>query len=118
MGRTFGQKLWNSRSNINLRKSAIESPQTIEEYYNAFPEFLNDFFSGMIDELYQKKIKICNIRRKKYHKLPKIIIPKETIKTVTFITSILLNLTFPHLKVWLPQILASFSHMPRLLGYF
>ncbi|PKY33757.1 hypothetical protein RhiirB3_452924 [Rhizophagus irregularis] len=82
------------------------------------PKFLNDFFSEMIDELYQQKMKICNIKRKKCHKLPKIIIPEETIKIVTFITSILLNLTFPHLKVWLPRILASFSHMPRLLGYF
>jgi hypothetical protein len=118
LGRTFGQKLWNSRLDINLKKSAIESPQTVEEYYSAFPEFLNDFFSGMIDELYQKKMKVCNFKQKKYHKLPKIRIPEKTIKIVTFITSILLNLTFPHLKVWLPRILASFSRMPRLLGYF
>ncbi|PKY46612.1 hypothetical protein RhiirA4_461515 [Rhizophagus irregularis] len=117
-GRAFGQKLWNSRLNINLNKSAIETPKTIQEYYNAFPRFLNDFFSGMIDELYQKKMKICNIKRKKRHKLPKIIIPEETIKIITFITSILLNLAFPYLKVWLPRILASFSRMPRLLGYF
>ena len=39
-------------------------------------------------------------------------------KVVTFITSILLNLAFPHLKVWLPQVLASLSHMPQLLGHF
>ncbi|PKY49987.1 hypothetical protein RhiirA4_466199 [Rhizophagus irregularis] len=108
-GRTFGKKLWNSRLNINSKKSSIESPHILQEYYNAFPEFLNDFFSEMIDELYQQKMKICNIKRKKRHKLPKIIIPEETIKIiVTFITSILLNLTFPHLKVWLPRILASY----------
>ncbi|GES96424.1 hypothetical protein GLOIN_2v1482460 [Rhizophagus clarus] len=117
-GRTFGQKLWNSRLNINSKKSAMESPQTLQEYYDAFPEFLNDFFYGMVDEIYQKRMKICNIKRKKNNKLPKITIPEETIKIVTFITSILLNLAFPHLKVWLPRILASFSRMPRLLGYF
>ncbi|PKB95696.1 hypothetical protein RhiirA5_436225, partial [Rhizophagus irregularis] len=117
-GCTLGQKLWDSRLNIYSKKSAIESPQTIQEYYNAFPKFLNDFFSGMINELYQKKMKVCNIKRKKCHKLPKIIIPEEITKTVTFITSILLNLAFPQLKVWLPRILASFSRMPRLLGYF
>jgi hypothetical protein len=72
----------------------------------------------MIDELYQKKMKVCNIKRIKRHKLPKTVIPEQTIKIVTFITSILLNLAFPHLKVWLPRILASFSRMPRLLGYF
>ncbi|PKC57836.1 hypothetical protein RhiirA1_471868 [Rhizophagus irregularis] len=117
-GCTLGQKLWDSRLNIYSKKSAIESPQTIQEYYNAFPKFLNDFFSGMINELYQKKMKVCNIKRKKCHKLPKIIIPEEITKTVTFITSILLNLAFPQLKVWLLRILASFSHMLRLLGYF
>ncbi|PKY34972.1 hypothetical protein RhiirB3_455208, partial [Rhizophagus irregularis] len=117
-GCTLGQKLWDLRLNIYSKKSAIESPQTIQEYYNAFPKFLNDFFSGMINELYQKKMKVCNIKQKKRHKLPKIIIPEEITKTVTFITSILLNLAFPQLKVWLLRILASFSHMLRLLGYF
>src|SRR5437016_11449164 len=72
----------------------------------------------MIDELYQKKITICNWQRKKRQKLPKIIIPEQTMKIVTFITSMLLNLAFPHLKVWLPRVLASLSRMPRLLGYF
>ncbi|CAB5365646.1 unnamed protein product [Rhizophagus irregularis] len=57
-GCTLGQKLWDSRLNIYSKKSAIESPQTIQEYYNAFPKFLNDFFSGMINELYQKKMKL------------------------------------------------------------
>ena len=45
----FGQKLWNSRSEINSKKTALESPQTIQEYYNAFPEFLNKFFYGIIN---------------------------------------------------------------------
>jgi hypothetical protein len=75
-GRTFGQKLWNSRSDVKSKKSSLESPQTIQEYYNAFPKFLNDFFSGMIDELYQKKIIICNMQRKKRQKSLKIIIPE------------------------------------------
>src|SRR5207253_8139128 len=72
----------------------------------------------MVSELYQKKLIICNLQRKKRHKLPKNILPDQIMKIVTFITSILLSLAFPHLKVWLPQVLASFSRMPRLLGYF
>ncbi|CAB4386519.1 unnamed protein product [Rhizophagus irregularis] len=111
-GHTFGQKLWNSRLDVNLKKSAIESPQTIQEYYNAFPEFLKNFFSGMIDELYEKKMSICNFQRKKHNKPPKVKISEQTIKIVTFITSMLLSLAFPHLKVWLPQVLASLSRMP------
>ena len=72
----------------------------------------------MVSELYQKKLIICNLQRKKRHKLPKNILPDQIMKIVTFITSILLSLAFPHLKVWLPQVLASFSRMPRLLSYF
>ncbi|RIA92360.1 hypothetical protein C1645_820785, partial [Glomus cerebriforme] len=30
-------------------------PQTIQEYYGAFPDFLNNFFFEMVGELYQKK---------------------------------------------------------------
>ena len=59
-GRAFGQKLWNARSYVNSRASALESPKTIHEYYDSFPEFLNDFFFGVIDELCQKKMTVCN----------------------------------------------------------
>ncbi len=48
----FRQKLWNSRSEINLNKYALECSQTIQEYYSAFPDFLNSFFFRMISELY------------------------------------------------------------------
>jgi len=61
---------------------------------------------------------ICNWQRKRRHKLPKIITSEQTIKTITFITSMLLGLAFPHLKVWLPRVLASLGRMPRLLGSF
>ncbi|PKK57181.1 hypothetical protein RhiirC2_798524 [Rhizophagus irregularis] len=82
--------------------SALESPQTIQEYYDGFPKFLNDFFFGVIDELYQKKMTVCNWQRKRRHKLPKTVISEPIMKTVTFITSMLLGLAFPHLKIWLP----------------
>ncbi|GES84646.1 hypothetical protein GLOIN_2v1482460 [Rhizophagus clarus] len=98
--------------------AALESPQTIQEYYDRFPEFLNDFFFGVIDELYQKKMTVCNWQRKRRHKLPKTVISEPIMKTVTFITSMLLGLAFPHLKIWLPRVLASLSRMPRLLGSF
>ncbi|RHZ58202.1 hypothetical protein Glove_375g83 [Diversispora epigaea] len=117
-GHMFGQKLWDSRSDINLKKSTLESPQTIQEYYNSFPEFLNRFFYGVIDELYQKKLIVCNWQRKKHEKSLKTTNFEEIIKIVTFITSILLGLVFPYLKIWLPRVLTSLSRIPRLLGSF
>src|SRR5579864_3884031 len=91
-GRAFGQKLWNSRSYVNSRASALESLQTIQEYYNSFPEFLNDFFFGVIDELYQKKSIVCNWKRKRRQKLPNTVISEPITKAVTFIISMLLGL--------------------------
>ena len=72
----------------------------------------------MINELYRRKLIISNWQLKKRQKLQKTLVPEQTMKIVTFITSILVSLAFPYLKVWLPQILASLSRMPRLLGYF
>ena len=40
LGGIIGNKLWNSRSDVIAKKSSLESPQTIQEYYNAFPSFL------------------------------------------------------------------------------
>ncbi|RHZ88406.1 hypothetical protein Glove_23g147 [Diversispora epigaea] len=117
-GHMFGQKLWDSCSDVNLKKSALESPQTIQEYYNFFPEFLNRFFYGVIDELYQKKLMVCNWQRKRHEKSLKTTNFEEIIKIVTFITSILLGLVFPYLKIWLPRVLTSLSRIPRLLGSF
>ena len=66
----------------------------------------------MIDELYQKKIIVYNWQQRKHEKLPNITTSERTTKIVTFITSILLGVVFPHLKIWLPQVLSSLSYMP------
>ena len=58
----------------------------------------------MIDELSQKKMIVCNWQQKKRQKPLKIIIPEQTMKIVTFMTSMLLSLAFPHLKIWLSQV--------------
>ena len=108
---TFGQKLWNSRSDVKSKKSSLKSPQTIQEYYDAFPKFLNSFFFEIIDELYQKKIIVCNWQQRRHEKLPNITTSERITKIVTFITSILLGIAFSHLKIWLSQVLSSLSHM-------
>ncbi len=96
----------------------MKSPQTIQEYYNAFSKFLNSFFFEMINELYQKKTIVCNWQQRKYEKLFNITTSEHTTKIITFIISILLGVIFPYLKIWLPQVLSSLSHMPQLLGFF
>jgi hypothetical protein len=116
LGRTIGNKLWNSRSDITAKKSSLESPQTIQEYYNAFPSFFTSFFSGIIHKLQEKKTEINNRQRRKRKKPLSITTYEQTIKVVTFITSVVIGLAFPSLKLWLSQVLASLSRKPRLLG--
>jgi hypothetical protein len=58
-------KLWNSRSEITTKKSFLESPKTIYEYYNAFPDFFTLFFLEIINKLQEKKMEITNRQRKK-----------------------------------------------------
>lgn len=79
---------------------------------------MNNFFFRIVGELYQRKTKVCNWQQKNSQKSTKEIIPDQIAKIVMSITSMLLNIAFPYLKIWLPRILASLGRMPRLLGSF
>jgi hypothetical protein len=101
----IGNKLWNSRSDLNTKKIFFGIPKTIQEYYNVFPDFLASLFLGIINKLREKKIEIANRQRKKSQK-PLITITNHetTTKIIIFITSILIGLAFPSFKVWLSQV--------------
>ncbi|GBC39514.2 hypothetical protein GLOIN_2v1480545 [Rhizophagus irregularis DAOM 181602=DAOM 197198] len=116
LGSIIGNKLWNSRSDVIANKSSLESPQTIQEYYNAFPNFITTFFWGIIYKLQEKKIEISNRQQKKRNKPLQTVNHKKLTKVVTFITSILIGFAFPSLKIWLPRVLASLVRRPRLLS--
>ncbi|CAB4433302.1 unnamed protein product [Rhizophagus irregularis] len=116
LGGIIGNKVWNSRSDVTANKSSLESPQTIQEYYNAFPNFITTFFWGIIYKLQEKKIEISNRQQKKRNKPLRTVNHKKITKVVTFITSILIGFAFPTLKIWLPRVLASLVRRPRLLS--
>ncbi len=118
LGCIIGNKIWNSRSEIITKKSSLELPQTIQEYYNAFSDFLTSFFLGIIQQLKEKKLEISNRQQKKRKKPLLTTTHEQTIKIVTLITSMLIGIAFPSLKIWLPRVLASLSRKPRLLGSF
>ncbi|GBB99581.1 hypothetical protein RclHR1_03570009 [Rhizophagus clarus] len=62
-------------------------------------------------------MEIINRQRKKRQNTLIATICHETItKIVTFITSILIGNVFPSFKIWLPQVMASLSRKPQLLG--
>ncbi|POG72323.1 hypothetical protein GLOIN_2v1477846 [Rhizophagus irregularis DAOM 181602=DAOM 197198] len=64
LGRKFGIKLWKSREATNEKKELLSSPGSLFEYYHAFPNFITEFFGGMLMEIYKRKLAVNNRKRK------------------------------------------------------
>ncbi|RHZ81047.1 hypothetical protein Glove_126g4 [Diversispora epigaea] len=118
IGKILANRIWKSRKEINQNKIDIQNPTSLENYYSVFPLYLTNFFENLIKEIFEKKIHLSNIRSK-YRKKPlKQLNNKKILKIVTFITSILVGITFPKLKVWFNQVLASLSRKTKLNQQF
>jgi hypothetical protein len=64
LGRKFGIKLWKSREATNENKDLLSSPGSLFKYYHAFPNFITEFFGGMLMEIYKRKLAVSNRKRK------------------------------------------------------
>jgi len=64
LGQKFGIKLWRSREATNEKKDLLSSPRSLFEYYHAFPNFITEFFWGMLMEIFKRKLAISNRKRK------------------------------------------------------
>ncbi|CAB5367910.1 unnamed protein product [Rhizophagus irregularis] len=51
-GREFGIKLWKSRKAINEKKDSLNSPESLLEYFYAFPDFITAFFQELLIEIF------------------------------------------------------------------
>jgi hypothetical protein len=118
--KTFGQNmaktLWNSRTMLLEQKNKIKMPDSLDEYYNVLPPFLTCFFDGMLTDIYKKKLELSNIKLQQKNKPPKEIDILSIKKIITFLVSIIVHIAFPKMEVWFPQVMASLSRRPRLLG--
>jgi hypothetical protein len=65
-GKQLGVKLWKSRKEIRYKQAYLESPESLEQYYEAFPGFLTGFLLEIINYLYNEKLKIINKKRSSY----------------------------------------------------
>ncbi|RHZ77244.1 hypothetical protein Glove_184g123 [Diversispora epigaea] len=118
IGIQMANQLWKSRSKLKQNKSKLESPSSIEEYYDAFPSFLIIFLNSFINLIAKKKVELTNRKFESQNKPSKQSENTHIIKIVTFLTSVFVTFSFPSLKVWLPQLMASLSRRPRLLSSF
>ena len=64
LGQKFGIKLWKSREAINKKKDSLNSPESLLEYYHAFPDFITEFFQGLLMEIFNRKLAVSDRKRK------------------------------------------------------
>ena len=57
--------LWKSRNILLEQQKKIKMPDSLQDYYEAFPRFLTCFFDGLLTEIYRKKLKVSNIKLQK-----------------------------------------------------
>ncbi|RHZ51571.1 hypothetical protein Glove_476g74 [Diversispora epigaea] len=118
IGKILANKIWKSRKEINQNKIEIQNPTSLENYYSAFPIFLTNFFESLIKEIFEKKLYLSNIKLKSRKNPLKLLNNQKILKIVTFMVSILVGITFPKLRVWFTQILASLSRKTKLNQQF
>ncbi len=115
-GREFEIKLWKSRKAINEKKDSLNSPESLLEYYNAFPDFVTEFFQGLLVEIFKRKLVVSNKKRKYRGQNTKTLPENTIIKIVTFFVSVLVGIAFPSCGIWLTNVLSSLARKPKLLS--
>ncbi|GES76689.1 hypothetical protein GLOIN_2v1793246 [Rhizophagus clarus] len=115
-GRKFGIKLWKSREVINKKKDSLNSPESLLEYFHAFPDFITAFFQGLLIEIFNRKLAISNRKRKQREQEKKTLPENTIIKIVTFFASVLVSIAFPLYGTWLTSMLSSLARKPKLLS--
>ena len=116
LGRKFGIKLWKSRKETNEKKDLLSSPGSLFEYYHAFPNFITEFFWGMLMEIFKRKLAVSNRKRKQRGQIMKTLSENTVTKIVTFFVSVLTGIAFPSCDIWLTNVLSSLARKPKLLS--
>jgi hypothetical protein len=116
LGRKFGIKLWKSCEVTNEKKDLLSSPGSLFEYYHAFPNFITEFFWGMLIEIFKRKLAVSNRKRKQREQIIKTLSENTVTKIVTFFVSVLTSITFPSCEIWLTNVLSSLARKPKLLS--
>src|SRR5215213_9110209 len=116
----FGEALAYStilaRHKLKVNKKSLESPTSIEEYRDAFPLCLVQFYEGLLKTLHETKKKYIDKKRKHFKQQLKPLNYERIFKQITFFVSIILNIAFKKWKIWLPRTMTSLCRKPKLLS--
>ncbi|RIB26762.1 hypothetical protein C2G38_2138146 [Gigaspora rosea] len=106
----------NARPELKQNLPSIEEPKSLNEYNNAMPAPLLNFFTGLISGLKEKRRQVL-ARKRKERNLPSPQLDEKKIgKTSLFFISVLLGIAFPRWKIWFTHILSSLCRRPKMIG--
>jgi len=116
IGQKMALSLWNLRPTLKSNLGALENPSSLEEYWNAFPQILTEFFVGLLATLMNRKQTVVNKKRRQRGLPIKTADDSHVMKMACFLISMILTFAFRGWKIWLTTMMASLCGKPKLLS--
>lgn len=122
-GQHLGKLILKENKRINENKEVLESPTSLEEYYDKLPKVIIYFFRGLVSTLLDYRHKLAQKMRKwrmmKKNESANYIYqeqnPKVLIRIVSFLTSIILTIAYSKKNFWITYLMSSICQRPKLL---
>nr|CAG8551667.1 9431_t:CDS:2 [Entrophospora candida] len=119
-GESLGKFILKSRKHINEHQQQLAKPNSLIEYYQAFPKVITKFFDGLIGVILNHHHRLKQYKRKYYNLKTKIDDteqdPMQLIKITTFLSSVIIKMAFRRSKIWFTNLFASLCRRPQFLG--
>jgi hypothetical protein len=119
-GESLGNFILKSKNHINEHQQQLANPNSLMEYYQAIPKVITMFFDGFIGVILKHHHELRQYKRKYYNLKTKIDDteqdPMQLIKITTFLSSIIIKMTFRRSKIWFTNLFASLCRRPQFLG--
>ena len=117
LGEELAKEVLFSHSEIQKNIDQLENPNCHESYFAALPHTTRNFFEALITTLQKRKLSIVNKKRGQRRVQLKSLDTNQITKTTALLTSMILTIAFPGLKIWLTHILSSLCQKPKLFPY-
>jgi len=117
LGEELAKEVLSSYSEIQENIDQLENPKCHESYFGSLPHTIRDFFKALITTLQKRKLSIVNRKRSQRHVQLKSLDTNQITKTTALLTSMILTIAFPGLKIWLTHIMSSLCQKPKLFPY-
>jgi len=117
IGEELGKEVLFSHSEIQQNINQLENLNSYENYFDALPKTICNFFQAFITVLQQQKQNVVNKKRLQRELPLKLFNTNQISKSTALLTSLILTITFPRIKIWLSHIILSICQKSKLLPY-